>query len=128
MRVLFDTHALLWFLSDDRKLPRKIRTKLLDPGTSLFFSPVSILEIAIKHSLKPDAMPCAPDEVRADAEASGLVELPFLSQHSAAVGSLPWLHRDPFDRMLLAQARTERMSLLTHDDAIAAYGEGVLSF
>ena len=64
MQVLFDTHALLWFLSDNRMLPRKIRSRLLEPGTRLFFSPVSILEIAIKHSLKPDAMPCAPDEVR----------------------------------------------------------------
>ena len=128
MQVLFDTHALLWFLSDNRMLPRKIRSRLLEPGTRLFFSPVSILEIAIKHSLKPAAMPCAPDEVREAAEASGLVELPFASGHSVAVASLPWLHRDPFDRMLLAQARAEGMTLLTHDDAIAAYGDGVLSF
>ena len=128
MQVLFDTHALLWFLSDNRMLPRKIRSRLLEPETRLFFSPVSILEIAIKHSLKPAAMPCAPDEVREAAEASGLVELPFASGHSVAVGSLPWIHRDPFDRMLLAQARVERMTLLTHDDAIAAYGDGVLSF
>lgn len=128
MRVLFDTHALLWFLADDRRLPRKIRLRLLDPGTELCFSSVSILEIAIKHSLKPDAMPCEPDEVRKTAEAAGLAELPFSAKHSVAVGSLPWIHRDPFDRMLLAQARVERMTLLTHDDAIAAYGDGVLSF
>jgi PIN domain nuclease of toxin-antitoxin system len=128
MQVLFDTHALLWFLADDRKLPRKIRSRLLDTGTELFFSPVSILEIAIKHSLKPDAMPCAPDEVRTAAEASGLAELPFSAKHAVTVGSLPWIHRDPFDRMLLAQARSERMTLLTHDDAIAGYGDGVLTF
>ena len=73
-------------------------------------------------------MPCAPDEVRAAAEASGLSELPFLSKHAIIVGALPWLHRDPFDRMLLAQARAEGFSLLTHDDAIAAYGDGVVVF
>ena len=128
MQLLFDTHVLLWFLTDDRKLPRKIRSRLLEPGARLHFSSVSILEIAIKHSLKPASMPCAPDEVREAAEASGLVELPFASGHSVAVGSLPWLHRDPFDRMLLAQARAEGMTRLTHDDAIAAYGDGVLSF
>ena len=128
MQVLFDTHVLLWFLSDNRMLPRKIRSRLLEPGTRLFFSSVSILEIAIKHSLKPDAMPCAPDEVRAAAEASGLSELPFISKHAIIVGALPWLHRDPFDRMLLAQARAEGFSLLTHDDAIAAYGDGVVVF
>ena len=128
MRVLFDTHALIWFLSDSPRLPTDIRALLLRQDTHLFFSPVSVLEIAIKHSLKPAAMPCAPDEVREAAEASGLVELPFASGHSVAVASLPWLHRDPFDRMLLAQARAEGMTLLTHDDAIAAYGDCVLSF
>ena len=86
MQLLFDTHVLLWFLTDDRKLPRKIRSRLLEPGMRLHFSSVSILEIAMKHSLKPDAMPCAPDEVREAAEASGLVELPFASGHSVAVG------------------------------------------
>ena len=128
MQILFDTHALIWFLTGDSRIPRKIRSRLLDPGAQLFFSSVSILEIAIKHSLKPDAMPCAPDEVRAAAEESGLSELPFASKHAVAIGALPWLHRDPFDRMLLAQARTERMSLLTHDDAIAGYGDGVVAF
>lgn len=128
MQILFDTHALLWFLTDDSRLPRRIRSRLLDSEARLFFSSVSILEIAIKHSLKPDAMPCAPDEVRAAAEESGLSELPFASKHSVAVGALPWLHRDPFDRMLLAQARAERISLLTHDDAIAGYGDGIVAF
>jgi PIN domain nuclease of toxin-antitoxin system len=128
MQALFDTHALLWFLTGDSRLPKRIRSRLIEPGTRLYFSPVSILEIAIKHSLKPDAMPCDPDEVRAAAEASGLSELPFASKHARAVGELPWLHRDPFDRMLLAQARTEQIILLTHDDAIAGYGDGVVSF
>ena len=87
MQLLFDTHALLWFLTDDRKLPRKIRSRLLEPGARLHFSSVSILEIAIKHSLKPDDMPCAPDEVREAAEASGLVEQPSEEQ-DAAVGGM----------------------------------------
>ncbi len=127
MRILFDTHTLLWFLTDDPKLPKALGMRLVDSGT-LFFSPVSILEIAIKHSLKPDVMPCDPNDVMADAEASGIAELPFTARHGLAVGALPWLHRDPFDRMLLAQARTEGIPLLTHDEAIVRYGEGVFGF
>ena len=128
MRILLDTHALLWVLSDSARLPKELRTRLATPGMRLFYSSVSIMEIAIKHSLKPDAMPCSPEEVSADAEASGFEHLPFMASHAVIVGTLPWLHRDPFDRMLLAQARFEGIPLLTHDDAIIRYGDGVMGF
>ena len=128
MRILFDTHTLLWFLSDSAKLPQNIRLLLTTAETQLFYSPISILEIAIKHSLKPIAMPCPPEEVDADAEASGIKQLPFTTRHARIVGALPWLHRDPFDRMLLAQARIESCQLLTHDPEIIRYGEGVFGF
>ena len=99
MRILFDTHALIWFLSDSPRLPTDVRALLLRQDTRLFFSSVSVLEIAIKHSLKPEAMPCDADAFYADAIASGIEEMPFVSRHAQGVGVLPWIHRDPFDRM-----------------------------
>ena len=105
-----------------------IRALLLRQDTHLFFSPVSVLEIAIKHSLKPEAMPCTADAVYADAIASGIEEAPFVSRHAQRVGALPWIHRDPFDRMLVAQARTEGMILLSHDGDVIRYGDGIKGF
>ena len=128
MRILFDTHALIWFISDSPQLSKRVGTSLLDPSSELFFSPVSILEIAIKHSLKPEAMPCTADAVYADAIASGIDEIPFVSRHAQRVGVLPWIHRDPFDRMLVAQARTEGMVLLSHDGDVIRYGDGIKGF
>lgn len=128
MQILLDTHALLWLLTDSPSLPAKWRRKLTATGTEVFYSSVSILEIAIKHSLKPEAMPCPPEEVEAAAEASGLALIPFNSAHAKAVGLLPWLHRDPFDRMLISQARVEGFVLLTHDEDVIRYGDGVVGF
>jgi PIN domain nuclease of toxin-antitoxin system len=128
MQVLLDTHALLWFLTDNPRLPEKWRLRLTTGETRVFYSSVSILEIAIKHSLKPEAMPCPPEEVEAAAEASGLTQIPFTSAHAKTVGLLPWLHRDPFDRMLLAQARTEGFVFLSHDENVIRYGDSVRGF
>ena len=128
MRILFDTHTLLWFLDDNPRLPDDIRDLLLRQDSQLFFSSVSILEVAIKHSLKPEVMPCTADAVYADALDSGILEVPFVSHHAREVGNLPWIHRDPFDRMLIAQARMEDMRLLSHDDDVIRYGEGVMGF
>jgi len=126
MRILFDTHALIWFLTDSPRLSQKARGLLSD--SELFFSPVSILEIAIKHSLKPEIMPCSPDEVRSDAETSLIKELPFVSAHAQKIGELPWIHRDPFDRMLIAQGWCEGIYLLSHDEHVIQYGDGVIGF
>ena len=128
MRILFDTHALIWFLSDSPRLPADIRDLLLRQDTRLYFSSVSVLEIAIKHSLKPEAMPCAADAVYAAALASGIEEIPFVSRHAQGVGVLPWIHRDPFDRMLVAQAQAEGIVLLSHDKDVIRYGNGVKGF
>ena len=128
MRILFDTHALIWFLTDSKKLPKKVRSLLLSPDSELYFSSVSILEVAIKHSLKPEHMPCSPEEIRDDSYASHIRELPFASGHAQMTSRLPWLHRDPFDRMLVAQAMSEGMKLLSHDDQVMRYGECVFGF
>ena len=128
MQILFDTHALIWFLTDSPRLPQKIRAILTDSETELLFSSVSILEIAIKHSLKPELMPCSPEEVRSDAEVSGIRELPFMSKHAEKISGLPWLHKDPFDRMLVSQAKSEGIYLLSHDEQVVRYGDFVLGF
>lgn len=126
MPILLDTHILLWFLLDSPRLGARARKILDEAGTRVFFSPVSILEIAIKHALKPEVMPCDPDGILEDALGSGLRELPFTSVHARGVGGLPWVHRDPFDRMLLAQARAEGILLLTCDAPLLRYGDGVI--
>ena len=73
-------------------------------------------------------MPCTAGAFYADAIASGIEELPVVSRHAQGVGALPWVHRDPFDRMLVAQARTEGMVLLSHDGDVIRYGDGVKGF
>ena len=128
MRILFDTHTLIWFLSDSPHLTPQARGLLSREGAEIFFSPISIEEIAIKHSLKPEVMPCEPSEVLADALASGLREIPFDAQAAVAVGALPWIHRDPFDRMLIAQAQTASMKLLSHDANVLRYGDVAIGF
>ena len=128
MRILLDTHALIWFLTDSPKLPTKIRALLLAEDSELFFSSVSVLEVAIKHSLKPDLMPCLPEEVRSFAESSAICELAFESRHAVKIGELPWLHRDPFDRMLIAQAMCEELNLLSHDENVIRYGGSIIGF
>ena len=128
MRILFDTHTLIWFLSDGPHLTPQARGLLSREGVEIFFSPISIEEIAIKHSLKPEVMPCEPSEVLADALASGLREIPFDAQAAVAVGALPWIHRDPFDRMLIAQAQTASMKLLSHDANVLRYGDVAIGF
>ena len=128
MRILFDTHTLIWFLSDSPHLTPQARGLLSREGVEIFFSPISIEEIAIKHSLKPEVMPCEPSEVLADALASGLREIPFDAQAAVAVGALPWIHRDPFDRMLIAQAQSASMKLLSHDANVLRYGDVAIGF
>lgn len=128
MRVLLDTHALLWFLGDSPMLTEPARALLARGDVEVCFSPVSIEEIAIKHALKPDVMPCAPGEVLADAVASGLKECVFDATAAVAVGNLPWIHRDPFDRMLVAQALTAGMKLLSHDANVQRYGDVAIGF
>lgn len=124
MRLLLDTHILLWWLEDDPLLPARASELIADRRNQVFVSPMSIWEIAIKSELgklKADG-----DEVRVASLQSGFQPLPFTLEHAAAVARLPHLHRDPFDRALVAQARVEPLHLLTHDGDLAAYGEGVL--
>ena len=124
MRLLLDTHVLLWWLLDDVALPAQARTLIADPANTVFLSPMTLWEIAIKTRLGKIAADV--DDVRTAATQSGLIPLPFTEAHASEVAPLPDHHRDPFDRALVAQARREPMRLLTHDHMLAAYGEHVL--
>ena len=121
MRWLLDTHVLLWALTDPERLPGNLRTALQDPAVDVRFSAASIWEIAIKSTLGRLDFVHDAEVVRSAAIASGFNELPVLGRHAAAVARLPAIHRDPFDRLLVAQAQVEPCVLVTHDDTVARY-------
>src|SRR5690242_6536399 len=124
MRLLLDTHILLWWLSDDAALPERADALIVDPANEVFVSPLSLWEIAIKARLGKITADVA--EIRTAALASGFTELPFTLEHAVAVADLPDHHRDPFDRALIAQARVEPLHLITHDQIVATYSGYVL--
>lgn len=129
MRLLLDTHMLLWALTGDELLPAGARTLIADPENPLFVSAASIWEIAIKHRLQrgsPNDMPISGAEALDHCRRAGYAILPITGVHAAAVDALPLHHADPFDRMLVAQAISEPLRLITHDARLAAYGNMVL--
>jgi PIN domain nuclease of toxin-antitoxin system len=124
MRLLLDTHILLWWLADDPALPERADALIADQANEVFASAISLWEIAIKARLGKIAADAA--QIHTATQASGLASLAFTAEHALAVAQLPNHHRDPFDRALVAQARVEPLHLITHDAIIAAYGEHVL--
>ena len=121
MRILLDTHLLLWALATPAKLPSGARERII--AADVYVSAASIWEISIKAALgKLDA---DPRDVLAAVAPAGFSLLPVTGEHAAKVIDLPALHRDPFDRMLAAQASVEPMILLTNDSALAGYGSFV---
>ena len=123
MRILLDTHILLWALVEPTRLPRKARSLIEDGANEILFSAASIWEIAIKAQTGRIDFPVSPDEIAAAAEATGFKELRVSAKHGAGVCSLPLHHRDPFDRLLVAQAISEPARLLTVDSALGLYSE-----
>ena len=118
MNLLLDTHVLLWWLANDHRLTDEHRALVADSSHAVYVSSVSIAEISIKASLgKLDA----PEHVREAVLASGLSLLPFDAVHAEELRELPWIHKDPFDRMLIAQSRVEKLVLLTVDERITRY-------
>ena len=126
MDYLVDTHLAIWSVADSRKLSAEAATIMRDSRFRFFFSAASVWEIAIKRARHPDEIPFGADQARRLFLEAGYRELPVNSRHSAAVENLPPIHADPFDRMLVAQARTEDMKLLTHDHVIPQYGDFVV--
>jgi PIN domain nuclease of toxin-antitoxin system len=121
VNYLLDTHILIWTLVDPERLPRPMLRLIGETGNRVWFSAASIWEIAIKHSLGKDDFPLDPRMIWKAARDTGLEELTVTAEHAVGVDALPWLHRDPFDRLLVAQARSTKMRLLTIDPQVNAY-------
>jgi PIN domain nuclease of toxin-antitoxin system len=118
MRILLDTHILLWALSDDPKLSAKAR-KLIENAAEIYVSAATFWELAIKVGL--GKLNVNLDEIREYCLESGYVELPITSEHAIAVKDLEHHHRDPFDRLIIATAILEPMKLVTADPIVAKY-------
>ena len=127
MRVLLDTHVLLWWLFDDLELSASARALIADPGNAVLVSSASAWEIAIKHrhGKLPEAKEAVENLPRLLREAR-IESLPINVEHALAAGALPGPHRDPFDRMLIAQSRIENLTVLTADPVFGQYSVPVL--
>jgi PIN domain nuclease of toxin-antitoxin system len=119
MRLLLDTHLLLWALSAPEKLTTRARQRI--ESSEVYASAASIWEISIKCAL--GKLQADPNEVLAGIEPAGFNHLTIVGGHAAKVAELPPVHKDPFDRLLVAQARFEPMILLTDDEVLRAYGD-----
>ena len=124
MELLLDTHVLLWWLMDDARLSDKARGLIADPENTVFASAASAWEIAIKHALGRLTIEGALDAVVSD---EGFVTLPISFTHTLETQALPPIHHDPFDRMLVAQARVEALHLLTADLRVLQYPAPLIS-
>ena len=126
MRLLLDTHVLLWALIEPKRLNAEFRSLLENPDHEVLFSAASIWEISIKAALGRADFQVAPATIVEAAEATGFIELPVRAAAALKVAALPHHHRDPFDRLLVAQAMTEQTALYTADTQLGAYSELVL--
>ena len=125
MKLLIDTHLLLWAADGSKKLPKGARELIADEANELFFSPASLWEIAIKRSLGRPDFRVGVSQLRRGLLENGYLELAITGPHAVAVDTLPLIHRDPFDRMLVAQAAAENLILLTAYSTLAGYGKTV---
>ena len=117
-RLLLDTHVLLWWLSDDPQLGASSRQAIANPRNTVYVSAANAWEISIKKST---GKLTAPDDMDAIVESEGFEKLPVTLFHGDQAGSLPELHKDPFDRMLIAQAQSEGLVIVTNDEKIIQY-------
>jgi len=118
MRILFDSHALYWWTEEPHRCPLHLQNLIRDPENELFFSPASIWELSIKAAR--GKLRLSPRMI-ADIKAEGIIELPITTKHAVLVASLPRIHDDPFDRMLIAQTLVEGLVLATRDATIKRY-------
>jgi PIN domain nuclease of toxin-antitoxin system len=123
VRLLLDTHALLWWLADEG-LTTRARDAIADPAAVVMVSAVSAWEISIKKALGKLS---APDDLEYQVQAGGFVPLPVSIAHGIAAGQLARHHEDPFDRMLIAQARAEGLTVVTRDKRFADYDVALLA-
>jgi PIN domain nuclease of toxin-antitoxin system len=121
MKILLDTHLLLWAAGQPARLPAVARSLLSDPRNQLVYSPASLWEIAIKRGLGRDDFQVDPRVLRRSLIDNDYQELAITGEHAMAVDVLPAIHKDPFDRMLVAQSIIEGITLLTADVTLARY-------
>lgn len=121
MKLLLDTHLLLWAAAHPNRLSAAALRLIDNPANELYFSAASVWEVAIKRGLGRSDFQADPRLFRRGLLDNGYSELPILSDHVVAIDSLPPIHKDPFDRLLVAQATIEGISLLTSDSVVAQY-------
>ena len=126
MNLLLDTHVALWAITDNPRLTPLARQLILNPRARVWVSVASLWEIAIKYTLGRGDMPISSAQALHHFRQSGYRILAVEPEHATAVEQLPALHQDPFDRLLVAQAMTEPMQLLTHDAQLSGYGPHVV--
>lgn len=131
MKILIDTHIAIWAVLNDPKLPERARGLILDEENEIFYSTASVWEITIKHMLHPDRLRISGRLLEKGCENNGYLVLPVLNKHVLALETLKRLenaprHNDPFDRIMIAQAKAENLMFLTHDSLIPDYGESFI--
>ena len=124
LRLLLDTHTLVWWLSDVSRLAEGARNAIADPRNDVFVSAVTGWEISVKRA---KGHMTAPDNLSAVIGEKGFIHLPLTFHHAEQAGNLPMHHRDPIDRMLIAQAQAEGLVLVTRDTLIPPYGIRVMA-
>ena len=127
MRLLLDTHIAIWALTERDKLSAAARDLIADPANMIYVSAASVWEISIKFAIgKKDAPPFSGKDAISYFREAGYKLLVITAEHAAAVGELPRIHGDPFDRLIIAQALSEPMRLLTHDKLVAGYSDSII--
>ena len=121
MKLLLDTHILLWGAAEPERLPMSAVSLIEDPDNEVVFSAVSLWEVAIKSARGQQNFRVDPGLLRRNLFDNGYLEIPMTGSHAAALAALPPIHKDPFDRMLVAQATVERLTLVTADPTVAKY-------
>jgi len=121
MKLLLDTHLLLWAAGEPRRLPKQARILINNPDNELLFSAASLWEVVIKRGLGREDFAVDARLLRRGLLDNGYSELPIVSDHVVAIDSLPPIHKDPFDRILVAQATVEGVTLLTNDSLVSHY-------
>ena len=128
MNILLDTHILIWALNDDPRLPEKARELILDPDNAIYYSSISVWEVSIKHAIHPDNVSFTGKDLAGFCQDAGFLPVEMRDRHVFALETLTRakgapLHHDPFDMMLIAQAKAENMSFITHDSLLPWYRE-----
>ena len=128
MKVLIDTHIAIWAVLNNPKLPKQAKDIILDKENDIFYSTASVWEITIKHILHPDRLRINGSLLEKGCEENGYFVWPMLNKHVSALETLKRLenaprHNDPFDKIMIAQAKTEGLMFLTHDSLIPYYNE-----